>query len=76
MSHKQPFDIRGLVGSYADLARPENDTNRFALEDLTNVMSEVVIKIKMMMLVIWVMMGVMLMVMMMMMTGVMGVSTE
>ena len=35
MSHKQPFDIRGLVGSYADLARPENDTNRFALEDLT-----------------------------------------
>ena len=40
MSHKQPFDIRGLVGSYADLARPENDTNRFGLEDLTSVMSE------------------------------------
>ena len=73
MSHKQPFDIRGLVGSYADPARPENDTNRFALEDLTSVMSEVVIKIKMMM----VMMGVMMMVMMMMMMmGVMGVSTE
>ena len=73
MSHKQPFDIRGLVGSYADLARPENDTNRFGLEDLTSVMSEVVIKIKMMML----MMGVMiLMVAMMMMMGVMGVSTE
>ena len=67
MSHKQPFDIRGLVGSYADLARPENDTNRFALEDLTSVMLEVTIKIKMMML----MMGVMLMMM-----GVMGVSTE
>ena len=67
MSHKQPFDIRGLVGSYADLARPENDTNRFGLEDLTSVMSVVVIKIKMMML----MMGVMLMMM-----GVMGVSTE
>ena len=46
MSHKQPFDIRGLVGSYADLARPENDTNRFGLEDLTSVMSEVVIKNK------------------------------
>ena len=67
MSHKQPFDIRGLVGSYADLARPENDTNRFGLEDLTSVMSVVLIKIKMMML----MMGVMLMMM-----GVMGVSTE
>ena len=73
MSHKQPFDIRGLVGSYADLARPENDTNRFALEDLTSVMLEVTIKIKMMMF----MMGVMMvMVAMMMMTGVMGVSTE